>query len=83
MSYTVLEKEIEKLDEMQRNAVVLFIRFLVAQNGGNFEEDVNQDIFRNTASVKTSKMRKLGGFEEGFYIAPDFDEPLEEFAEYM
>ena len=27
--------------------------------------------------------RKLGGFEEGFYMAPDFDAPLEEFAEYM
>ena len=27
--------------------------------------------------------RTLGGFEEGFYMAPDFDAPLEEFAEYM
>ncbi len=34
------------------------------------------------AAKKTVK-RKLGGFEEGFYMAPDFDAPLEEFAEYM
>jgi hypothetical protein len=27
--------------------------------------------------------RKLGGYEKGFYIAPDFDEPIEDFAEYM
>ena len=27
--------------------------------------------------------RELGGFEEGFYMAQDFDAPLEEFAEYM
>lgn len=27
--------------------------------------------------------RKLGGFEDGFYMAQDFDAPLEEFAEYM
>ena len=27
--------------------------------------------------------RRLGGFEKGFYMAPDFDAPLEEFAEYM
>ena len=34
------------------------------------------------AANKPAK-RKLGGFEEGFYMAPDFDAPLEEFAEYM
>ena len=30
-----------------------------------------------------SGKRKLGGFEKGFFMAPDFDAPLEEFAEYM
>ena len=34
------------------------------------------------AAGKPAK-RKLGGFEDGFYMAPDFDAPLEEFAEYM
>ena len=34
------------------------------------------------AANKPAK-RKLGGFEEGFYRAPDFAAPLEEFAEYM
>ena len=34
------------------------------------------------AANKPAK-RKLGGFEEGFYMAPDFDAPLEEFAKYM
>lgn len=27
--------------------------------------------------------RKLGGFEKGYYMAPDFDAPLPDFAEYM
>ena len=31
--------------------------------------------------VNKSAKRKLGGFEEGFYMAPDFDAPLEEFAD--
>ena len=31
MPYAVLEKEIEKLDEAQQNAVVLFVRFLLSQ----------------------------------------------------
>ena len=31
MPYAVLEKEIERLDETQRNIVVLFVRFLLSQ----------------------------------------------------
>ena len=31
MPYTVLEKEIERLDETQKNAVVMFVRFLLSQ----------------------------------------------------
>ena len=31
MPYAVLEKEIERLDEMQRNTVALFVRFLLSQ----------------------------------------------------
>ena len=33
--------------------------------------------------MSDGKKRKLGGFEEGFFIAPDFDEPLTDFSEYM
>lgn len=31
MPYTLLEKEIERLDEAQQNTVVLFVRFLLSQ----------------------------------------------------
>ena len=31
MPYVVLEKEIERLDEKQQDAVVLFVRFLLSQ----------------------------------------------------
>ena len=31
MPYAVLEKEIEKLDETQQKAVILFVRFLLSQ----------------------------------------------------
>ena len=31
MPYAVLEKEIERLDETQQNAVVMFVRFLLSQ----------------------------------------------------
>ncbi|MBR4170483.1 MAG: hypothetical protein IKR48_02390 [Kiritimatiellae bacterium] len=38
---------------------------------------------KSEESIRKSGKRKLGGFEKGFYMAPDFDAPLEEFAEYM
>ena len=31
MPYALLEKEIDRLDEAQKNAVVMFVRFLVSQ----------------------------------------------------
>ena len=31
MPYAVLEKEIEQLDDVQQNAVVMFVRFLLSQ----------------------------------------------------
>ena len=31
MPYAVLEKEIERLDDTQKNAVVMFVRFLLSQ----------------------------------------------------
>ncbi|MBR5549312.1 MAG: DUF2281 domain-containing protein, partial [Kiritimatiellae bacterium] len=33
--------------------------------------------------LRDGKKRKLGGFEDGFRMSPDFDEPLADFAEYM
>lgn len=84
MPYAVLEKEIEKLDEAQQNAVVMFVRFLLSQgaNGGSgIHEAGNEGSLAFEKVLDKTKMRKLGGFEKGFYIAPDFDEPLDDFAE--
>ena len=80
------EKEIEKLDETQQNAVVMFVRFLLSQGangGGGIHEVANDDSLAREKVRGKAKMRELGGFEKGFYIAPDFDEPLDDFAEYM
>ncbi len=68
--YATLEREIESLDEAKQNAVVLFVRFLAAE--GAPSPDVPP------APAK----RPLGGYEAGFYMAPDFDAPLDDFAEY-
>ena len=86
MPYAALEKEMEKLDETQQNAVVMFVRFLLSQGangGGGIYEVANDDPQALEKVHGKGKMRELGGFEKGFYIAPDFDEPLDDFAEYM
>lgn len=69
--YATLEREIESLDEAKQNAVALFVRFLAAEGGP----------LSGTTPPAFSK-RPLGGYEEGFYMAPDFDAPLDDFAEY-
>ncbi len=88
MPYEILEKEIDSLTDVQKEAVFLFVRFLASQDGeearhtaGHFgvsiiHEALNQNRIKNVE-------RRLGGFEQNFYMAPDFDEPLAEFAEYM
>ena len=86
MPYAVLEKEIEQLDEAQQNAVAMFVRFLLSQRangGGGIQEVANVDSPALEKVRGKAMMRQLGGFEKGFYIAPDFDEPLDDFAEYM
>ena len=47
------------------------------------DDDFAVSQFPIYAAANKPATRELGGFEEGFYRAPDFDAPLEEFAEYM
>ena len=72
MPYELLEKEIKSRTDQQQEAVILFVRFLATQ-----EAD------RIVVSKGGVRERKLGGFEKDFYIAPDFDEPIKDFEEYM
>ena len=83
MPYALLEKEIEKLDEAQQNTVVLFVRFLLSQKNVGNGNSYFAEIHGNSLTSPKIVDRKLGGYEKGFYIAPDFDEPIEDFAEYM
>ncbi len=72
MPYELLEKELESLTVAHQEAVMLFVRFLAAQDAG-----------RTVSLGKGVRERKLGGFEKDFFMASDFDGPIEEFAEYM
>ena len=80
MPYAVLEKEIERLDETQQNTVVLFVRFLMSQKSPE-ASSVGTDEKPRKYSFKTPLFGALK--DKIKFIAPDFDEPLEDFAEYM
>lgn len=70
MSYASLEKEIETLPHAAISEVIDFIRLIRLK----FPEDDN-----------ISQKKSMYGVwkDEPFYMASDFDEPLEDFAEYM
>ena len=75
MPFAVLEKEIETLPQATVGEVVDFIRFIKTKFSTQTE-----------SSTKTQMQRKsLYGIwkDEPFYMSPAFDEPLEDFAEYM
>ncbi len=79
MPYAILEKEIQGLNAAQQNAVVLFVRFLLSQ------KTTDTSIIDNHGDVPSGgKVPLFGAFKDKIkFIAPDFDEPLEDFAEYM
>ena len=76
MPYAVLQKEIEKLDESQQDTVVMFIRFLLSQKNASAKSFVFDNGQAEEQPQSKITNRKLGGFEKGFYIAPDFDAPF-------
>ena len=69
MPYAVLEKEIETLPESAVEEVIDFVRF----------------IKQKIEAARTEPKKSMYGVwkDEPFYMSSDFDEPLEDFAEYM
>lgn len=83
MPYELLEKEIKSLTDQQQEAVVLFVRFLASQDAGRTSVSGSGIGLSFAGAAAGARERKLGGFAKDFYMAPDFDAPLAEFAEYM
>ena len=95
MPYSVLEREIKKLDAEQQNSVVMFVRFLLSQKTSVtpcVDEGVKARVRRgaryrkggSASQPQTAKIDFFGSLKDKIkFIAPDFDEPIEDFAEYM
>ena len=76
MPYAILKDKIAEISPQYRGELLAFIDFLLYMNGASHHT-------ASSASRRKTARRPLGGFEDGFYMAPDFDEPLECFKEYM
>lgn len=83
MTYAMLEQEFKSLSRAQQNAVALFVQFLATQKNARIGNPSADEDAPASPEVPSGDIRKLGGFEKDFYMAPDFDEPIEDFAEYM
>lgn len=83
MTFAMLEKEFKSLSGAQQNAVALFVQFLATQNNARAGKPQTGEGNPPPPEVPSGDLRQLGGFENGFYMAPDFDEPIADFAEYM
>lgn len=80
MPYAVIENKIAEILPKYEGELLQFIDFLLFKQAGEQRMQVRTPAIHLDA---VGKPRKLGGYEKGFYMAPDFDEPLDDFAEYM
>ena len=75
MPYAALEKEMEKLNETQLDAVAMFVRFLVSNNV------MIAPVVENRHSSQRVSM--YGALKGRVGMTSDFDAPIDDCAEYM
>jgi len=83
MPYAIVEDKIAEIAPQYRGELLAFIDFVLYRQKNSV---LANSVARKAASVSQRRKRggrTLGGFEDGFYMAPDFDAPLECFKEYM
>ena len=79
MPYSLFEDKIAKISPQYREELGAFLDFLI------FKQEGTTHVVAMTegASLPHGARRRAGGLGGEFYMAPDFDAPLKEFAEYM
>ena len=76
MSPATLETKIADIAPRYREELAAFVDFLLFKQS-------NEQRNSPTADVKPRKSLFGAMKDQNFYMAPDFDAPLEEFSEYM
>ena len=83
MPYAIVEDKIAEIAPQYRGELLAFIDFLLYRQKNSVSAN---GVARKATSAERRRKRggrTLGGFEDGFHMAPDFDAPLECFKEYM
>ena len=83
MPYAIVEDKIAEIAPQYRGELLAFIDFLLYRQRNSVSATGAARKAKSVAQRRNGGGRTLGGFEEGFYMAPDFDSPLECFKEYM
>ena len=78
MPYAAVKDKVDEISPQYREELLAFLDFLIfRQNHSTLSQD-----WASHVSSDVPK-RHAGGITGEFYLAPDFDEPLECFKEYM
>lgn len=76
MAIDTLLQEAQTMSEDTLNQVLRFMRFLK-------KEELSSTAAKGNASLKQGYFREPGGLSGKVILSPDFDEPLDDFKEYM
>jgi hypothetical protein len=78
MPFEMVADKIAQIAPEYQGELLQFIDFLLVR-----QNEASSSGPANAQEQATKPKRRAGGLEGGFYMAPDFDEPLEDFADYM
>jgi hypothetical protein len=79
MSAKEILNQLEELPEQEKKTASAFIAFLAAQTKSEKEQALKDAVGKIDENPKSG----FGCMKGMFKMAPDFDEPLEDFKEYM
>ena len=77
MSFEMVADKIERIAPEYQSELIQFIDFLL------FRQNEDSSSPSDSPATERKPRRHAGGLSGTFHMAEDFDDPLEEFAEYM
>lgn len=83
MSASALYAKIELLPEHLKQQVLDYIEFLLSREGKAGKESTDSKTQTTDPVAKNPLKAGFGGAKGMFVMSPDFDEPVEDFKDYM
>jgi len=79
MPYAAVKDKVDEISPQYREELLAFLDFLIFRQK---QETISEGAVSSHVTTGAPR-RHAGGITGEFYMAPDFDEPLECFKEYM